>query len=45
MMGLLLGLGTGVALAFTIEALDNTLKTQADVEQFLGVPVLGLVAP
>jgi polysaccharide biosynthesis transport protein len=43
MIGLLLGLGTGVALAFVIEALDNTLKTQADVEQFLGVPVLGLV--
>src|SRR5450432_1794607 len=43
LMGLMLGLGTGVALAFGIEALDNTLKTQADVEQFLGVPVLGLV--
>jgi polysaccharide biosynthesis transport protein len=43
MVGLVLGLGTGIALAFLIEALDNTLKTQQDVEQFLGVPVLGLV--
>ena len=43
MLGLLLGLATGVGLAFAIEALDNTLKTQSDVEQFLGVPVLGLV--
>jgi capsular exopolysaccharide synthesis family protein len=43
MLGLLLGLGTGVGLAFLIEALDNTLKTQADVEQLLGTPVLGLV--
>jgi polysaccharide biosynthesis transport protein len=43
MIGLMLGLATGVALAFVIEALDNTLKTQADVEQFLGVSVLGLV--
>jgi polysaccharide biosynthesis transport protein len=43
LLGLLLGLGTGIALAFVIEALDNTLKTQSDVEQFLGVPVLGLV--
>jgi polysaccharide biosynthesis transport protein len=43
LIGLLLGLATGIGLAFAIEALDNTLKTQADVEQFLGVPVLGLV--
>ena len=42
-VGLLLGLGTGIGLALLIEALDNTLKTQADVEQFLGVPVLGMV--
>jgi len=42
-VGLLLGLGVGIALAFAIEALDNTLKTQTDVEQCLGVPVLGLV--
>jgi capsular exopolysaccharide synthesis family protein len=43
MLGLLIGLGTGIGLAFAIEALDNTLKTQADVEQLLGTPVLGLV--
>jgi succinoglycan biosynthesis transport protein ExoP len=43
LIGLLMGLGTGIGLAFAIEALDNTLKTQADVEQFLGTPVLGLV--
>src|SRR5579863_3899390 len=43
LLGLLLGLGTGIGLAFAIEALDNTLKTQADVEQFLGTTVLGLV--
>jgi succinoglycan biosynthesis transport protein ExoP len=42
-LGLMIGLGTGIALAFAIEALDNTLKTQQDVEQFLGTPVLGLV--
>jgi capsular exopolysaccharide synthesis family protein len=43
LLGLLMGVGVGVGLAFAIEALDNTLKTQADVEQFLGTPVLGLV--
>jgi succinoglycan biosynthesis transport protein ExoP len=43
LLGLMFGLGMGVGLAFAIEALDNTLKTQQDVEQFLGTPVLGLV--
>jgi len=43
LLGLMIGLGSGIGLAFAIEALDNTLKTQADVEQFLGTPVLGLV--
>jgi polysaccharide biosynthesis transport protein len=42
-IGLLVGLGAGIALAFLIEALDNTLKTQANVESLLGVPVLGLI--
>ncbi len=42
-IGLLVGLGAGIALAFMIEALDNTLKTQANVEAALGVPVLGLI--
>jgi succinoglycan biosynthesis transport protein ExoP len=43
LLGLALGLGVGIGLAFVIEALDNTLKTQADVEQCLGTAVLGLV--
>jgi len=43
LLGLFLGLTVGIILAFAIEALDNTLKTQSDVEQFLGVSVLGLV--
>jgi polysaccharide biosynthesis transport protein len=43
LLGLAFGLGVGIGLAFVIEALDNTLKTQADVEQFLGTAVLGLV--
>ncbi|HEY2899182.1 MAG TPA: polysaccharide biosynthesis tyrosine autokinase [Polyangia bacterium] len=42
-IGLLIGLGAGIALAFQIEMLDNTLKTQANVETTLGVPVLGLI--
>jgi capsular exopolysaccharide synthesis family protein len=42
-IGLLVGLAAGLALALLIEALDNTLKTQASVESLLGVPVLGLI--
>ena len=43
MIALVCGLGLGIVLAFAIETLDNTLKTQIDVETFLGVPVLGLI--
>ena len=43
MIALACGLGLGIVLAFAIETLDNTLKTQVDVETFLGVPVLGLI--
>ena len=43
MIALACGLGLGIVLAFAIETLDNTLKTQIDVETFLGVPVLGLI--
>lgn len=42
-IAVMVGLGLGVGLAFLIDALDNTLKTQADVENLLGVPVLGLI--
>jgi succinoglycan biosynthesis transport protein ExoP len=43
MIALLAGLAIGIALAFLVETLDNTLKSQLDVEAFLGVPVLGLI--
>jgi succinoglycan biosynthesis transport protein ExoP len=39
--GLLLGLLLGIALAFLLDHLDNTLKGVDDVEQRLGVHVLG----
>lgn len=43
MIGLLLGLALGIALALVLDHMDNTLKGADDVEQRLGVPVLGLV--
>jgi len=38
-VGLLLGIG----LAFLLEYLDNTVKTEQDVEKLLGLPVLGAI--
>jgi succinoglycan biosynthesis transport protein ExoP len=43
LIALMCGFSLGIGLAFAIELLDNTLKTQIDVETFLGVPVLGLI--
>jgi len=41
--GFLLGLGGGIGLAFLQEHLDNTLKSQADIETFLRVPALAVI--
>ena len=37
------GLMAGVGLAFLLEFLDNTVKSEQDVEQVLGLPVLGTI--
>lgn len=38
-----LGLMIGVFIAFLLEFLDNTIKTEDDVEKQLGLPVLGAI--
>ena len=38
------GLMAAVGLAFLLEYLDNTVKKEEDVENLLGLPVLGIVA-
>ncbi len=38
-----LGLVVGLLLAFTLEAFDNSLKTPADVERFVGLTTLGAI--
>lgn len=38
------GLMVSVGLAFLLEYLDNTVKTEEDVEKILGLPVLGVVS-
>lgn len=43
MMSVIAGLVLGIALAFFIEYLDTSIKTVEDVENYLGLPVLGIV--
>ncbi len=43
MLGLLIGMLVGLAAAFFLDYLDQTIKTPVDVERVVGVPVLGLI--
>lgn len=43
-IALVLGGMVGVGLAFLLEYLDNTIRTEQDVEQHLGLPVLGTIS-
>lgn len=43
MMGILLGLFGGIGLAFLVEYLDNTIKTEEELERRYGKTVLGSV--
>jgi len=43
LLGALVGLVIGLALAFFIEYLDTSVKTMEDVESVLGVPVLAII--
>ena len=40
-----IGLMLGVGIAFLLEYLDTTVKTEQDIEEILGLPILGLVSP
>ncbi|WP_432363793.1 YveK family protein [Sporosarcina sp. UB5] len=39
------GLMLGVGIAFLLEYLDTTVKTEQDIEELLNLPILGLVSP
>src|SRR5690606_39480013 len=40
-----IGLMLGVGIAFLLEYLDTTIKTEQDIEEILGVPLLGVISP
>ncbi|GGC85027.1 capsular polysaccharide biosynthesis protein [Thalassobacillus devorans] len=42
-IALVLGLMVGVGIAFLLEYLDNTIKAEKDIEDKLGLPVLGII--
>jgi capsular polysaccharide biosynthesis protein len=42
-IALVVGLMVGVGIAFILEYLDNSLKTEQDIENYLGLPVLGTI--
>lgn len=42
-IALVVGLMASIGLVFLMEYLDNTAKTEQDIEQILGVPVLGAI--
>ena len=42
-LGLMCGLGIGLVLAFLVEALDTNIKPIYDIEERLGLPMLGVV--
>lgn len=43
-IAIVLGILVGIGLAFLLEYLDNTLKTEEDIEKHLQLPVLGAVS-
>ncbi|MEN1968852.1 Wzz/FepE/Etk N-terminal domain-containing protein [Lentibacillus sp. N15] len=43
-IAVVLGAMVGVGLAFLLEYLDNTIKTEDDIERKLGVPILGVIS-
>ncbi|WP_110112035.1 Wzz/FepE/Etk N-terminal domain-containing protein [Bacillus sp. CGMCC 1.16541] len=42
-IAIVVGLMLGVGVAFLLEYLDNTIKTEQDIENVLGLPVIGVI--
>ncbi len=44
LLGLIIGLAGGIALAFFMNYLDNTVKDPEEAEAILGIPILGVIS-
>jgi capsular polysaccharide biosynthesis protein len=42
-IALVVGLMAGIGIAFLLEYLDNTIKTEEDIQKVLGLPILGAI--
>ena len=42
-IGFVIGTMSGIGLAFLLEFLDKTIKTEQEVEKLIGIPVLGII--
>ena len=42
-IALVIGLMVGVGIAFLLEYLDTTVKTEQDVEEIIGLPIIGII--
>ena len=42
-IGTIIGITLGIGLAFLLEVLDTTIKDEKDVEEILGIPIMGIV--
>jgi Mrp family chromosome partitioning ATPase len=45
LLGGLLGLVIGIGLAFLVEALDKRVRSEKEIEEILGIPLLGRIPP
>lgn len=43
LMAILFGLLGGIGVAYIIESMDNTIKTEDDVEKYSNIPLLGII--
>lgn len=43
-IALMIGMMAGIGLAFLLDYLDNTIKSEQEIESILGLPVLGVIA-
>jgi capsular polysaccharide biosynthesis protein len=42
-LGFIIGFALSIVLSFWLEFIDNTFKTKEQLEEIIGIPVIGLI--